>query len=104
MFRAPVETIPLSLTTAVGISVVSHLAVYGLTPVLSLHLVALGGTSTQVGLLFSTFSLVAVVLRPAAGRGSIGRESVGPSSPGPPSPCWACSGFRLPPVPGRSSH
>jgi MFS family permease len=64
---ALVEAMPLPLTTAVGISVASHLAVYGLTPVLSLHLVALGGTSTQVGLLFSTFSLVAVVLRPAAG-------------------------------------
>lgn len=66
-FAALVETIPLSLATAVGISVASHLAVYGLTPMLSLHLVALGGTSTQVGLLFSTFSLVAVLLRPAAG-------------------------------------
>ena len=64
---ALVEAIPLPLATAVGISVASHLAVYGLTPVLSLHLVALGGTSTQVGLLFSMFSLVAVVLRPAAG-------------------------------------
>jgi MFS family permease len=66
-FRALLETIPPSLATAVGISVASHLAVYGLTPVLSLHLVALGGTSTEVGLLFSVFSLVAVVLRPAAG-------------------------------------
>ncbi len=45
----------------------SHLAVYGLTPVLSLHLVALGGTATHVGLLFSVFSLVAVLLRPMAG-------------------------------------
>ena len=62
-----VKTIPPSLATAVGISVAAHLAVYGLTPVLSLHLVALGGTSTQVGLLFSVFSLVAVVLRPMAG-------------------------------------
>ena len=56
-----------SLTTAVGISVAAHLAVYGLTPVLSLHVVALGGTTTQVGLLFSTVSLVAVALRPMAG-------------------------------------
>src|SRR5262245_39831456 len=59
--------LPPSLATAVGISVSAHLAVYGLTPVVSLHLVALGGTSTQVGLLFSVFSLVAVVLRPMAG-------------------------------------
>jgi MFS family permease len=65
--RAFVKTISPSLATAVGISVAAHLAVYGLTPVLSLHVVALGGTSTQVGLLFAVFSLVAVVLRPAAG-------------------------------------
>ena len=45
----------------------AHLAVYGLTPILSMHVVALGGTSTQVGLLFSVFSLVSVVLRPMAG-------------------------------------
>jgi MFS family permease len=51
----------------VGISVAAHLAIYALTPVLSLHVVAVGGTSTQVGLLFSAFSLVAVVLRPLAG-------------------------------------
>jgi MFS family permease len=61
------ESVSPSLATAVGISVASHFAVYGLTPVLSLHLVALGGSSTQVGLLFSVFSLVAVVLRPLAG-------------------------------------
>ena len=66
-FVALVEAIPSSLAKAVAISAASHLAFYGLTPVLSLHLVALGGTSTQVGLLFSTFSLVAVALRPAAG-------------------------------------
>jgi len=49
-FRALVETIPASLATAVGISVASHLAVYGLTPMLSsLHLVVLGGTSTDWG-------------------------------------------------------
>src|SRR5688572_20721075 len=61
------DAIPPSLATAVGISGAAHLAAYVLTPVLSLHVVALGGTSTQVGLLFSTFALVAVVLRPAAG-------------------------------------
>lgn len=65
--RARVGTLPPSLATAVGISVAAHLAVYALTPVLSLHLVALGGTAAQVGLLFSVFSLVAVVLRPLAG-------------------------------------
>jgi MFS family permease len=61
------EAIRPPLATALGISVASHLAVYALTPVLSLHLVALGGTSAQVGILFAVFSVVAVVLRPAAG-------------------------------------
>ena len=58
---------PPALATAVGISVAAHLAVYALTPILSLHLIAIGGTAAQVGLLFSVFSLVAVVLRPLAG-------------------------------------
>lgn len=62
-----VDAVPPSLAIAVGISVASHLAVYSLTPILSLHLVALGGTSAEVGVLFSVFSLVAVVLRPMAG-------------------------------------
>ena len=43
------------------------MAVYNLSPVLSLHVVALGGSATQVGVLFSLFALVAVVLRPLAG-------------------------------------
>jgi MFS family permease len=55
------------LATAVGISIAAHMAVYGLSPVLSLHVVALGGSATQVGVLFSVFALVAVVLRPLAG-------------------------------------
>jgi predicted MFS family arabinose efflux permease len=58
---------PPALATAVGISVASHLAVYALTPIFSLHLIAIGGTAAQVGLLFSVFSIVAVVLRPMAG-------------------------------------
>src|SRR5262245_33783881 len=66
---------PPSLPTAIGISIASHFAAYSLTPVLSLHVVALGGTSAQAGLLFSVFSLVAVVLRPMAGAW-IDREGV----------------------------
>jgi len=58
---------PPALATAVGISVASHLAVYALTPILSLHMIGIGGSPAQVGLLFSVFSLVAVVLRPLAG-------------------------------------
>jgi MFS family permease len=55
------------LATALAISVAAHVAVYGLTPVMSLHVVARGGSSTDVGVLFSVFALVAVVLRPLAG-------------------------------------
>jgi len=55
------------LRIAIAISTAGHAATYLLTPVLPLHMVALGATSTQVGMLFSAFSLVAVVLRPVAG-------------------------------------
>jgi MFS family permease len=60
-------TISASLATALAVSVAAHVAVYGLTPVMSLHVVARGGSSTDVGVLFSVFALVAVVLRPLAG-------------------------------------
>jgi MFS family permease len=60
-------TMSAPLATALAISVAAHVAVYGLTPVVSLHVVARGGSSTDVGVLFSVFALVAVVLRPLAG-------------------------------------
>jgi MFS family permease len=60
-------TISAPLATALALSVAAHTAVYGLTPVMSLHVVAQGGSSTDVGVLFSVFALVAVVLRPLAG-------------------------------------
>jgi MFS family permease len=60
-------TISAPLAAALAISVTAHVAVYGLTPVMSLHVVARGGSSTDVGVLFSVFALVAVVLRPLAG-------------------------------------
>ena len=60
-------TISAPLATALAVSVAAHVAVYGLTPVMSLHVVARGGSSTEVGVLFSVFALVAVVLRPLAG-------------------------------------
>lgn len=61
------RTLSASLATALAVSVAAHVAVYGLTPVMSLHVVARGGSSTDVGMLFSVFALVAVVLRPLAG-------------------------------------
>jgi MFS family permease len=65
--RGLVGTISAPLATALAVSVAAHVAVYGLTPVMSLHVVARGGSSTDVGVLFSVFALVAVVLRPLAG-------------------------------------
>lgn len=56
-----------ALGIAVALSTAVHAATYLLSPVLPLYVVALGGTSTQVGMLFSAFSLVAVLLRPMAG-------------------------------------
>jgi hypothetical protein len=59
------------LATALALSVAAHVAVYGLTPVMSLHVVARGGSSTDVGVLFSVFALVAVVLARWPEPGSI---------------------------------
>lgn len=42
-------TISEPLATALAVSVAAHVAVYGLTPVMSLHVVARGGSSTDVG-------------------------------------------------------
>ncbi|HZP34860.1 MAG TPA: MFS transporter [Methylomirabilota bacterium] len=50
-----------------GITAGSHVAVYLLNATLPLHLVALGGSHTEVGLLFSTTGVVSMLLRPAVG-------------------------------------
>jgi MFS family permease len=44
-----------------------HLAAYSLSTVLPFHVVALGGSRTQVGLMFSVATIVSMVLRPAIG-------------------------------------
>jgi MFS family permease len=44
-----------------------HLAMFLLNALLPLHVTAMGGTKTQVGLLFSVTTLVGMVLRPAVG-------------------------------------
>jgi hypothetical protein len=53
-------TVSAPLATAVAVSVAAHVAVHGLPPVMSLHVVARGGSSTELGVLFSVFALVAV--------------------------------------------
>ena len=56
-----------TLAACLGITAGSRVAVYLLNATLPLHLVALGGTRTEVGLLFSTTGMVSMLLRPAVG-------------------------------------
>ncbi|MBI1736428.1 MAG: MFS transporter [Candidatus Rokubacteria bacterium] len=58
-------TRPLLLCYA--ICAVVHLASVGLSTLLPFHVVDLGGSRTQVGLLFSIMTVVSMVLRPAVG-------------------------------------
>ena len=58
-------TRPLLLCYA--ICAVVHLASVGLSTLLPFHVIDLGGSRTQVGLLFSVMTVVSMVLRPAVG-------------------------------------
>lgn len=55
------------LLVCYGLSAVIHLASISLNTLLPFHVMALGGSRTQVGLLFSVATIVAMVLRPAVG-------------------------------------
>jgi len=56
-----------TLAACLGITAGAHIAVYLLNATLPLHLVALGGSKTQVGLLFSVSGVVSMLLRPLVG-------------------------------------
>ena len=56
-----------TLAACLGITAGVHVAVYLLNATLPLHVVALGGSKTQVGLLFSVSGMVSMVLRPLVG-------------------------------------
>lgn len=56
-----------TLAASLAITAGTHVAVYLLNATLPLHLVALGGSKTQVGLLFSTSGVVSMLLRPLVG-------------------------------------
>jgi MFS family permease len=56
-----------TLVACLGITAGSHVAVYLLNATLPLHLVALGGSYMEVGLIFSTTGMVSMFLRPAVG-------------------------------------
>lgn len=58
------------LATCFGISAAIHAAVYLLNTTLPMHLVALGGSKAQVGMLFSVSTGVSMVLRPVVGEWS----------------------------------
>src|SRR5262249_47286997 len=49
------------------ISFVVHIGSVSLSPVLPFHVLDLGGSRTQVGLLFSVSTIVSMVLRPTVG-------------------------------------
>ena len=56
-----------ALVTCLAVTSAVHAAVYVVNAVLPLHLVALGGSKTQVGLLFSVATVVSMFLRPLVG-------------------------------------
>ena len=55
------------LATCFGISAAIHAAIYLLNTTLPVHLVALGGSKAQVGMLFSVSTGVSMILRPVVG-------------------------------------
>src|SRR5207247_7916759 len=56
-----------ALLACFGITAALHTATVLLNTLLPLHVTALGGSKTQVGLLFSVTTLVGMVLRPVVG-------------------------------------
>ncbi|HEV8441250.1 MAG TPA: MFS transporter [Methylomirabilota bacterium] len=55
------------IVTCFGISAVIHAVTYLLSSILPLHVAALGGSKTQIGMLFSVSTAVSMVLRPVVG-------------------------------------
>jgi MFS family permease len=66
-----------TLVLCVVIGGVIHVTSYLLNALLPLHMVALGGSKTQVGLLFSVATVVSMILRPLVG-GWIDRHGIRP--------------------------
>jgi MFS family permease len=56
-----------TLLTCYAVTAALHLATISLATLLPLHVVALGGTRTQVGLIFSVMTVVSMVVRPTVG-------------------------------------
>jgi MFS family permease len=56
-----------TLLACYGVTAANHLASVALSTLLPFHVTALGGSKTQVGLLFSVMTVVSMVLRPLAG-------------------------------------
>lgn len=67
MFKSsPAAFTPL-LLACYGITALLHLATVSLNTLLPFHVVDLGGTKTQIGLLFSISTIAAMLLRPTVG-------------------------------------
>lgn len=79
-FRPSAESLAVftrPLLTCCAITALIHAATYMLMALLPIHLVRLGGTKMQVGMLFSVSTLISMVLRPVVG-GWIDRFGVRP--------------------------
>jgi MFS family permease len=61
------QTFAPTLLACYAITAASHVASVGLNTLLPFHVVALGGSRTQVGLLFSVSTVVSMALRPTVG-------------------------------------
>jgi MFS family permease len=55
------------VATCFGVTALVHAGIYLLNALLPLHVVALGGSKTQVGLLFTVSTMTSMVLRPLVG-------------------------------------
>ena len=69
-FRPSAESLAVftrPLLTCCAITALIHAATYMLMALLPIHLVRLGGTKMQVGMLFSVSTLISMVLRPVVG-------------------------------------
>src|SRR5215831_8543396 len=55
------------VVTCFGISASIHAVIYLLSSILPLHVASLGGSKTEIGMLFSVSTTVSMVLRPVVG-------------------------------------
>ena len=64
---SPIAELTPEIATCFAVTALAHAGIYLLNALLPLHVVALGGSKTQVGLLFTVSTLTSMLLRPLAG-------------------------------------